>query len=331
MRAKYISLFAFGFTLAIGGCLDADEPGNLVPKTVDEDPSLPAIDLPGTKLHAEVFGSETAPVIVVLHGGPGHDYRGLLGLRNPIDGVRLEDRHRVVFFDQRGCGLSRRHDGDEMTIEKYEEDLTAILERFSPGRPVVLLAKSWGAMYGSWYIGRHPDRIAGAVLMEPGPLTGTLFEDVKGGIQKIDLGSEWLNDFTWSQTIVSPDDHARADYALMVGKFGDSQPGFHEATENREPFWRLGALANSKLQKDSMKNGKPDWDFTIGLSSFQRPALFIASERNEVIGAEFQRRQMQFYPNAELATVSNTGHDLVWVQPDATLRHIFSYLAKIGF
>ena len=35
---------------------DFDEPGNLVPKTVVEDPLLPRIEVNGTTLHGETFG-----------------------------------------------------------------------------------------------------------------------------------------------------------------------------------------------------------------------------------------------------------------------------------
>src|SRR5262245_47876616 len=66
--------------LTLGACLDPDEPGNLVPKTVDEDPALPALQLADTRLHAEAFGDPAAPLVIVLHGGPGSDYRSMLDL-----------------------------------------------------------------------------------------------------------------------------------------------------------------------------------------------------------------------------------------------------------
>lgn len=326
-----IGLGLLATALLLGGCLDANEPGNLVPRTVDEDPSLPSIEVNGTKLHAETFGDPAAPVIVVLHSGPGHDYRSLLRFREPVDGVRLEDRHRLVYWDQRGCGLSRRHDANEVTGDIYEADLVALLDKVSPGRPVVFVAKSWGAMFGTRFIGRHPERVAGAVLMEPGPLTGALYDDIKDGIRELDLGSEWLNDMTWAQTIVSPDGHARADYALLQGQLSDSQPRFHPSKTNREPLWRLGAVAFTQIQKEGIKNGKAVWDFTTGLDQFRRPVRFIASERNEVLGVEFQKRQMKAYPDADLAIVTGAGHDFNWTEPEQTRRHIDSYLAKIGF
>ena len=71
--------------LALGACLDPDDPGNLVPRTVDQDPSLPQIELNGTKLHAEAFGDPAGPIVVALHGGPGCDYRSMLPLAKLAD------------------------------------------------------------------------------------------------------------------------------------------------------------------------------------------------------------------------------------------------------
>jgi proline iminopeptidase len=173
-------------------CLDPSADGNLVPATVDSDSTLPRVALNGSLFHAETFGDPSSPVIVMLHGGPGNDYRELTRLRQPVDGARLEDRHFLVFWDQRGSGLSRRHDPADVTGAAYDADLEALVDRFSPSRPVVLIGHSWGGMYASRFIQTHPDRVAGAVLMEPGPLTGALYEDVKGGLADLDLGSKWL-------------------------------------------------------------------------------------------------------------------------------------------
>ena len=70
--------------------------------------------------------------------------------------------------------------------------------------------------------------------------------------------------------------------------------------EPHAPFWRMGAVASSLVQKDGFSGGKAVWDFTKGLDRFQRPVLFEGAELNEVIGAAFQERQMKAYPNARL-------------------------------
>lgn len=62
---------ALAALLLAGGCAlhDPDEPGRLVRPTVDDDPSLPALEVNGTRLHVEIVGPAGAPVIVLLHGG----------------------------------------------------------------------------------------------------------------------------------------------------------------------------------------------------------------------------------------------------------------------
>ena len=41
-----------------------------VNKTVAQDSSIPHISANGATFHAETFGSDTNPVVIVLHGGP---------------------------------------------------------------------------------------------------------------------------------------------------------------------------------------------------------------------------------------------------------------------
>lgn len=310
------------------GCLDPDDPGNLVPGTVDDDPSLPRVALNGTVFHAETVGPDDGPVIVMLHRGPGADYRGMTRLRQPVDGLRLEDRYRIVFWDQRGSGLSRRHAADEITNAVYDADLLAIVDHYAPNRKVVLVGHSWGAMYATSFIGQHPERVAGAVLMDSGPLTAEIFDAIKGEITSLDFGSEWLNDTAWGQSIVTPDGHARADYIRMLGDFGDSSPGYHSSKTDRIGVWRHGAVANKRVMRDGIDNG---WRLTAGIDRYTTTVLFMGGELNIVSGAELQERQRKLYPSTKLSVISGSGHDYPWTHPQETLRPIVAYLSEIGF
>src|SRR5262245_3637719 len=107
------------------GCLDPGEPGNLVPRTVEEDLDLPRIEVNGTILHAEAFGDPQAPMIMVLHDGPGGDYRGLLPYK-----VLADEGYYVVFWDHRGSGLSKRQDPSSISFDQYLEDLRQVIEHY---------------------------------------------------------------------------------------------------------------------------------------------------------------------------------------------------------
>jgi len=313
---------------ACDGIYDPSQPGNLVPRTVDEDPTLPALALAGTVFHSETFGDPTRPAIIFLHGGPGGDYRDQVPLKDRYDGAALTDDHFVVFWDQRGTGLSRRHDCGVFSNDRMDADLDALIEHVSPGRPVFLVGHSWGGMYAALYINHHPEKVAGAVLIEPGPLNGEMFDAIKGELHDLDVFSEWLNDDVWDGQFLTADDHARADYHRMLG-VRDSQPKYHQSEVNPAPGWRQGAVANRCLIQSGIKDGKAVYSFTDHLSAYSRRVLFVASARNEVIGTAFQEQQRQFFPAADLVTIPDSGHDVPWTHPAETVATIRAYLAEV--
>jgi len=293
---------------------------------VAEDASLPAIEMNGSRFHAETFGDPANPVIVFLHGGPGGDYRSLLRLGERFDGYSLADEYFLVFWDQRGAGLSTRHDKDVLTLDVYDDDLTTLMDRFSPGRRAYLIGESWGGMFATSYISNHPERVAGAVLIEPGPMDGVTMERLKNDIFDFDVRSEWLNDYAWGSGFFTPDDHARMDYEQMLG-LRDGQPKFHQRIDDPSPSWRLGAAANRYLMEDGQdENGVFNYDFTTNLAAFTTPVLFVAGSWSEVLGESLQREQVQRYPLASLVVVDGAGHDVAWVKTAEVLTHIRAYL-----
>lgn len=323
---RWLPLTLAGLGLAGCDAMSPSDPGALVPRTVAEDPTLPAIEMNGTRFHVETMGNPAKPVIVVLHGGPGGDHRALLKLAARFNGSSLADDHFLVYWDQRGTGLSARVDKSELTIDNYVNDLNTLINRYSPGRPAFLIGESWGGMFATRYINEFPQRVAGAVLIEPGPLDGATAERLKKDITDLDPTSEWLNDVVWSSQFLSPDDHARMDYERMLGA-KNSQPKFHEDKLNPSPVWRMGAAANKYIAEDGQnKSGKFDYDFTTNLSAYTTPVLFITGSMSEVLGESLQRTQMQEYPSASLTVVSGAGHDVAWVKTAEVLTHIRAYL-----
>ena len=136
-----------------------------VADTVEQDPTIPHIKIGNTIFHSETFGNDTNAVVIVIHGGPGNDYRYLLPIK------QLANHYYVVFYDQRGTGLSPRVPAEELSLETSLDDLHNIINYYSPEKKVNLIGHSWGAMLASGYIGMHPEKINKAVLVEPGLLT----------------------------------------------------------------------------------------------------------------------------------------------------------------
>jgi proline iminopeptidase len=313
--------------LAFTGCLDPGEAGNLVPKTVVEDPSLPHIEIAGALLHAEAFGDPAAPIVMVLHGGPGSDYRALLPLEALVD-----DGYRVVFWDQRGAGLSQRFDASHYTMPEYLEDLRLVIEHYTvvPGQPLVFIGHSWGAMYLTWFIDEYGDyggRVRGAILSEPGAFNKAQLDDfMKRFKAAYSITGEALNDMFWSSQFMSPDDHARADYLRRIGAL-EGTPFEHNDPNDPAPGWRVGAVVNKALN-DLAEQG---FDWTTHLGSFDRKVLFLRGELNTVHTLEHQEGLAASWPVHEIITIPGTGHEMIWERPDEYLAHTRDYFQSIGF
>ncbi|MBK7594089.1 MAG: alpha/beta hydrolase [Gemmatimonadetes bacterium] len=316
--------------VALTACetMTMSDPGNLVPRTVMEDSSLPSLTINGTRLHAETRGDPAKPVMVVLHGGPGGDYRSLLRLAERYDGYSLADHYHMIFWDQRGAGLSQRHDKDLLTIDQYDADLLALVDRFAPGRQVTLLGQSWGGIFGTSFIDRHPTRVKEAVFIESGPLTGSMYERIKGQLFDINLLREWLNDVAWTTQFFSPDEHVRMDYQMAIGAKGAQPRNNVRQGPGAEPSWREGAFANRYLQEDGQDGAaKFNYDFTANLQAFTGRVLLIAGARSEVLGPTLQQAQRPLYRTATLKIVDGGGHDVHWTHTAEVMGHVRAFLA----
>ena len=299
---------------ALSACSGLDD---LVPGTVDDDSTLPALELGATKLHLRTVGDPSAPVVIAIHGGPGGDYRGMEPLAQLADQGLF-----VVLWDQRGAGLSRRHPCNEVEVDDYRRDLEAIVDRFAPpGRPVFLVGHSWGAMYATWFINEHPGRITGAVLVEPGGFTAAEVNAYFSRLLGTAAFDEGLNDALWSAQLVTPDDHVRADLSASTMFEATSKP-LGMSTTDPMPFWRSGGVVNACLPVSA---GAFDW--TQNLAAQTSDTLFVRGDRNTVLRAEDVARLAAHYPNARVVTVPGAGHDLIWSHRDDFVALVASYLA----
>src|SRR5581483_10412770 len=107
---------------------------------------LQATSADGTELHAEVFGPEDAPTIVLIHGWTeAIPYWAFV-----IEELKRE--FRVVAYDLRGHGESGSATGADYSLERFGQDLEAVLEAAVPnGRVRVVAGHSLGAMsIASW-------------------------------------------------------------------------------------------------------------------------------------------------------------------------------------
>lgn len=316
-------------TLLFAACMWLFATGFTVPHTVERDRSLPTVVLNGYPFHAEAFGDAGNPVVIVLHGGPGADYRYLYPLK------ALADAYQVVFYDQRGTGLSPRLPAKDITLQSFIDDLDAFVEAFGKGRPVHLVGHSWGAMLASAYAGAHPHKVGKLVLAEPAfldPATLGALETGRWPGWRVVWGftKAWVNKW-FVET--GGDSYARDDFFLL--QVMPLTQGEDELCDGKLPplqAWRFGSPSFQATLGRAIDD--PAWaatlDFRKGVDAFQGDTLFLAGECNQRGGAALQRKHLAFFTRPRLEVVRAAGHFMFNDQPDASIAIVRGFLSGPG-
>ncbi len=298
--------------------------------TVADDPTIPHIQINNTTFHAETFGSDTNDVVIIIHGGPGNDFRYLLPLKP------LSEKYFLVFYDQRGTGLSPRVDVSQHSLEICLTDLADIIDYYAPDRQVSLIGHSWGAMLASGYIAQYPERVHKVVLAEPGMLTS---EQGNRYVENFKIDPDWkamkamVRIAFQAMHLSNTDEQAFGDYIFgkipmldfegnpMTRYFCDQDP-----KNGYMPIWRLSALSSMTIQGQALKeDGEVEIDLISGLENYRNKVLFVVGECSQIIGEEFQRDHIKHFPNAEMVVIENAGHTMFGEQPERSMEVIQAY------
>ncbi|GAB7069577.1 SDR family oxidoreductase [Mycobacterium hodleri] len=134
----------------------------------------------GVRIAVYERGNPDGPTIVMVHGSPDSHvvWDGVVAL--------LEDRYRVIRYDNRGAGRSdvpsRR---SAYAVARFADDFHAVVGALSPDGPVHVLAHGWGSV-GVWeYLARRADadRVASFTSIS-GPSADHLNRFVVGGLTR---------------------------------------------------------------------------------------------------------------------------------------------------
>lgn len=101
---------------------------------------------------AYIYGNATEKIfLIILHGGPGGS-----GLEYRIGQYKedLEEKYAVVYWDQRGQGMSQGNfDQSDITIAEIVEDVEALAitlrHKYGQDIQLFLMGHSWGGTLGS--------------------------------------------------------------------------------------------------------------------------------------------------------------------------------------
>lgn len=123
----------------------------------------------GHELYVQDWGNKKAKhPIIFLHGGPGS------GTSDKHKGIFDPSQHRVVFFDQRGCGKSLSAKPlTKNTTSDLIDDINVIAKELQISN-FVICGGSWGSCLALAYAIKHPNKVQALVIR--GIFTGSQAE-----------------------------------------------------------------------------------------------------------------------------------------------------------
>jgi pimeloyl-ACP methyl ester carboxylesterase len=181
MRARRRSAFgpaALGAAAAIGGLAAGAAWQRRHLRALARDEDFVALTTPlggrtltidsadGTNLHAEAFGPDGAPTVVLAHG-----WTEQLGFWGPVIKLLTAGELRVIAYDLRGHGASGPAAGGDYSLERFGEDLEAVLAAVLGERELAtVVGHSLGAMSIAAWADHHDPaaRASAAALVNTG-------------------------------------------------------------------------------------------------------------------------------------------------------------------
>jgi proline iminopeptidase len=130
------------------------------------------INIGDCNLYCEIEG-EGMPLVLV-HGGPGGTHHCF----HPSLSAAAKN-FKLIYYDQRGCGLSDYNPGKGYSFEQSVDDLENLRKALHIEKWIVM-GHSYGGGLAQYYTIRHPENVAGLILVGSVPMLN------KPGLNKTD-------------------------------------------------------------------------------------------------------------------------------------------------
>lgn len=223
----------------------------------------------GTRLRFDGPHTRKAPVLLVLHGGPGFDHSAM---RSYFD--LFADQAQVIYLDHRGNGRSGGDDRQGWTLRQWGEDVKSFCDALEIERPIVL-GQSFGGMVAQAYAIAHPDHAAGLILASTAAridTEATLARFAKAGGPEARASAERF----WSEGGEdAAQDYARRVLSLYVKTLTEEQKfAAQRAIRRVDVASHFFALPDGEFHR---------YDFRSDLKRISCPALVISGGEGDLI------------------------------------------------
>jgi proline iminopeptidase len=272
------------------------------------------VDVGGTGLYVEEEG--TGPALVLINGGPGGTHHYF----HPWFS-RAAKFSRVIYYDQRGCGLSDFKPGKAYSVDQAVDDLDAIRRALNANRWVVL-GYSYGGFLAQLYALKYPENTAGLVLMSasPGFSTGGSpagWNDFQSKEEKARLRAIPDEVAAWAKANAIPPE--RADQVLL---YNLDLNGAWKAQHFLKPSpERLAQMARYEWVHDADFNGILNqsagrYDFQGAFTGCPIPTIVLEGKYDGTWSPDKAVLLLKNHPGASMVVFEHASHPIYEEEPD---------------
>src|SRR5258706_14380031 len=262
----------------------------------------------GAELHLLEWSTEGVPMLL-LHGfgNEAHIWDDFAPVVAP--------HYRTLALDHRGHGRSDWDPEGRYDIDSLVDDVEAVTAALGIDR-VVLVAHSLGGRVATLFAGRHPERIAGLVIVDIGPegdARGSLRirQDVESNFEPgFASVQEYARALSLSYPAATPDALRRmARHGLRRRADGRFElvmdPALRGITAGR------ASAADPEHQEQLLQ--KRMWD---ALAALPCPALVVRGAASDILSPEVADKMVDdVLKNGRLAVVAQAGHSVMTDNP----------------
>lgn len=274
----------------------------------------------GLPIHVVAWSDEGVP-LVLLHGF-GNDATIWSDFAPAV-----APYYRTLAVDLRGHGDSGRDAASRYDYDFHVRDLERVFEALGIGR-LVLVGHSFGGRVATLFAARHPERLAGLVLVDSGPeldARGTTrirldMERTGGAAAPIASEAEYARMLSVAYPAARPEAIARMARAglrpLPGGGFErKTDPAFHEAARRTTP--EQAAERERRITAEL-------WD---ALRSVRCPALVVRGAASDVLSADVADRMAdEVLPSGRLAVVARASHSVMTDNPEGFAEAVCAFV-----
>ncbi len=279
------------------------------------------------QLYVYEFGTGTE-TIVMLHGGWGGDYSGLLeSIKN------FEKEYRFVFYDQRGSLRSPFPDS-MITFNEHIEDLERLRKALGEEK-MSIVGHSMGGVLASAYATKYPQQIKSLILLAPAYLKNPISGEDADLLRKDAQFQTFLNRPSvineinkYSLNRASPPLTSQEETCKFRINFAKRM--LYDVSNWPKLQGGRALYKGNVFELTAKTYPAGGWDYVQEFKKNGYPVSIIVGDHDFLdFGNNLIKKWAIEAPSVKLTTINNAGH-LIWLdQPEEFEKQLAKHLKNI--